>query len=317
MLTANLGGARVGRIRGAAGRGAVWAALAWIGWLGCSIEQRSPHAAAPGDESEARSAKGETVAQALPPLPSDSDIPAGPLGLSIRRGRALLQHTRDSLPRHAGSELRCFSCHLREGTQAGALPLIGVYSRFPQYRDRNGLVNLLEDRINDCFERSLNGKALARDSREMRDLIAYFAFISRGVPPPGEYPGTGLRPMDPLPADSGRGRVIFAEVCARCHGGDGGGTPLAPAVWGPRSFNIGAGMARLRSAAAFIRDNMPNDRAVVLSDQQAFDVAAYVVSRPRPDFARKANDWPNGNPPPDVAYATRAAARRTGVPPVP
>jgi thiosulfate dehydrogenase len=76
-------------------------------------------------------------------------------------------------------------------------------------------------------------------------------------------------------------------------------------------------MARLRTAAAFIRYNMPNDRAVELNDQQAFDVAAYVVSRPRPDFARKAADWPKGDPPPDVAYPTRAAARRDTVKPSP
>ncbi|HEV8598130.1 MAG TPA: c-type cytochrome, partial [Gemmatimonadales bacterium] len=256
-------------------------------------------------------AKNAGVVPALPRVPLDTETPAGPLGVSIRRGRALLQNTPDSLPRYAASALRCFSCHLREGTQAGALPLLGVYSRFPQYRARNGLINLLEDRINDCFERSLNGKALPRDGREMRDLIAYFAFISRGVPPPGELPGGGgVRSLDPLPSDTARGRVVYAETCVRCHGPDGLGTLLAPPLWGPRSFNIGAGMARLRTAAAFIRDNMPNDRAVELSDQQAFDVAAYVVSRPRPDFARKAMDWPNGDPPPDVAYPTRAASLR-------
>jgi thiosulfate dehydrogenase len=296
----------VGRLRDLAGRSVVGAGLLLAGLSSCSIEQRSPRPAL-GDESEQRRAKSE-VGQALPPVPLDSEIPAGRLGVSIRRGRALLQHTRDSLPRFANSALRCFSCHLRDGTQAGALPLLGVYSRFPQYRARNGLVNLIEDRINDCFERSLNGKALPRDGRDMRDLVAYFAFISRGVPPPGELPGGGLRSLDPLPTDTVQGRVVYAEICARCHGPDGLGTPLAPPLWGPRSFNVGAGMARLRTAAAFIRDNMPNDRAVQLSDQQAFDVAAYVVSRPRPDFARKAGDWPNGDPPPDVAYPTRAAS---------
>ncbi|HEV8149445.1 MAG TPA: c-type cytochrome [Gemmatimonadales bacterium] len=265
---------------------------------GCTIQQRTPRAAA-GSESALR-------------VPPDSEIPIGPLGASIRRGRALLRNTPDSMPDHVGSALRCFSCHLGEGTQANALPLVGVYSRFPQYRSRNGLVNLLEDRINDCFERSLNGKAVPRDGRNMRDLVAYFAFISRAVAPPGELPGIALRQLERLPADTTRGRAVFAQVCARCHGPDGAGTSLAPPVWGPRSFNIGAGMARLRTATAFIRDNMPNDRAVVLSDQQAFDVAAYVVSRPRPDFARKADDWPNGDPPEDVAYPTRAAQRKAG-----
>jgi thiosulfate dehydrogenase len=206
-----------------------------------------------------------------------------------------------------GSELRCFSCHLKDGTQGGALPLVGAYSRFPQYRARNDLVNLLEDRINDCFERSLNGTALPRDGPEMREIIAYLAFLSRGIAPPGEVAGMGVPQLTPLSPDTARGRRIFAETCVRCHGVEGGGTALAPPLWGPRSFNIGAGMARLRTAAGFIRENMPNDRAVTLTDQQAFDVAAYVMARPRPDFARKADDWPRADPPPDVAYATRAA----------
>jgi thiosulfate dehydrogenase len=185
-----------------------------------------------------------------------------------------------------------------------------VYSRFPQYRSRNGLVNLLEDRINDCFERSLNGTALPREGGDMRDLVAWFAWVSRGVPPPGAVRGMGLGNMESVEGDTVRGREVFAAVCMRCHGPAGLGTTLAPPLWGPRSFNTGAGMARLRTAAAFIRYSMPTDVAVTLTDQQATDVAAYVVSRPRPDFARKALDWPNGDPPPDVAYPTHAAIQK-------
>src|SRR5258706_802975 len=249
----SLPGAALVRLLGSLRRPA-WSCLVLVGVLACTVRQRPPRIA--GDESEEHKTRsGESVQ--MPRIPSDSEIPPGVLGVAIRRGRALLRNTRDSLPHNVGSDLRCFSCHLREGTQAGALPLIGVYSRFPQYRARNGFVNLIEDRINDCFERSLNGTALARDGPDMRDIVAYLAFISRGVAPPGEFPGSGLRPLDPRSADSVRGRSVFAEVCSRCHGPSGRGTPLAPPVWGPRSFNIGAGLARLRSAAAFIRDNMP------------------------------------------------------------
>ena len=268
------------------------------GWAGCKVRQLPPRPQA--------SAGSETLR-----APPDSVIPANVMGGAIRRGRALLANTPDSLAGHVGSALRCFSCHLKEGTQPGAFPLVGVYARFPQYRPRNGLVNLIEDRINDCFERSLNGKALPRDGRDMREIVAYLAFMSRGVPPPGDIPGMGVRTLEPLHPDTVQGQAIFAETCSRCHGVDGGGTPLAPPLWGSRSFNIGAGMARLRTAAAFIRDNMPNDRAVVLSDQHAYDVAGYILSRPRPDFARKGDDWPNGDPPPDVAYSTRAATLKT------
>ena len=288
--------------------------LVVLGLLGCTVRQRSPRTA-PGDENVERKVRSEEAGQ-FPRVPSDSEIPPGLLGISIRRGRALLRNTRDSLPHNVGSDLRCFSCHLRDGAQPGAAPLVGVYSRFPQYRARTGAVILIEDRVNDCFERSLNGTAIPADGPEMRDIVAYLAFISRGVPPPGLFPGTGVRTLDPLPADSVRGRAVFAAVCARCHGPSGRGTPLAPPVWGPSSFNIGAAFARLRVAAAFIRDNMPVDRAVTLTDQQAFDVAAFLVSRPRPDFALKVNDWPNGDVPPDVSYPTRSG-RRTPAKPKP
>ncbi len=254
-----------------------------------------------GGEGDTAARRPDSAPPAVAPLP-DSLMPAGPLGESIRRGRALLAHTRDSLPAHVGNRLRCFSCHMLEGTKPGFLTLIGVYSRFPQYRSRNALVNLIEDRVNDCFERSMNGKGLPRDGREMRDIVAYFAWLSRGVPPPGDLPGVGLPRLSVQEGDTARGRAVFASTCTRCHGDDGLGTLIAPPLWGDSSFNIGAGMARLRTAAAFIRFNMPNDGAVVLTDQQAMDVAAYVVSRPRPDFPGKLQDWPYGDAPPDVAY---------------
>lgn len=281
----------------------VWIRLAGLlvltgGWVGCRVRELPPRPSA-GPAAETLRA------------PPDSAIPDNVMGAAIRRGRALLANTKDSLPGHVGNDLRCFSCHLKEGTQPGAFPLIGVYSRFPQYRSRNARVNLVEDRINDCFERSMNGKPLPRDGRDMREIIAYMAFMSRGIAPPGEVPGMGVGALEPLRPDTGQGRAIYSETCSRCHGVEGEGTGIAPPLWGPRSFNIGAGMARLRTAAAFIRDNMPNDRAVVLGDQHAYDVAAYVLARPRPDFARKADDWPHGDPPPDVAYPTRAATLKT------
>jgi thiosulfate dehydrogenase len=241
-------------------------------------------------------------------VPADSEIPDDALGASIRRGRALLAATRDSLPAHVGNGLRCTSCHLDDGRRADAMPWVGVYARFPQYRSRNGGVNLLTDRVNDCFARSLNGRALPADGRDMRDIVAYMAFLSRGYPVGGTVEGQGLPRLAPLDGDTARGARVFATSCVACHGADGQGTPAAPPLWGPRSYNIGAGMARLRTAAAFIRHNMPYG-SPHLTDQQAFDVAAYVNARPRPDFAAKADDWPLGDPPPDVAYPTRAGRR--------
>jgi thiosulfate dehydrogenase len=203
------------------------------------------------------------------------------------------------------------SCHLDDGRRAYALPLVGVYARYPQYRSRNARVNSIEDRINGCFQRSMNGRPLPLEGRDIRDITAYLAWISRGIPVGATVEGQGTQTLTPLRPDTTQGRMVFAANCARCHGTRGEGTVVAPPLWGPESFNIGAGMARLRTAAAFIRHNMPYDRPGSLTDQQAFDVAGYVVSRPRSDFAGKENDWPNGDAPPDVAYPTRGARTLT------
>jgi thiosulfate dehydrogenase len=80
---------------------------------------------------------------------------------------------------------------------------------------------------------------------------------------------------------------------------------VGPALWGDGSYNIGAGMARLRTAASFIRHNMPFDKPGTLTDQQAYDVAAYVVSMARPDLPGKERDWADGNAPNDVPYDTK------------
>ncbi|MGI8617936.1 MAG: c-type cytochrome [Gemmatimonadaceae bacterium] len=245
--------------------------------------------------------------------PHDSLIPEGPLGESVRRGRAILAATRDSLPEHVGNDLRCTSCHFDNGTRPNVMPWTGVYGQFPQYRARVGGIQIIEDRVNDCFERSMNGKALPQDSRAMRDIVAYMAFLSRGIPVGAEVVGQGMPAVKPLPADTTRGAAIYLTMCARCHGqkGEGG---AAPPAWGNGSYNIGAGMSRLRTAAAFVRAAMPYDKPGTLTDQQAYDVAAYINSRQRPDFPGKEKDWPNGDPPPDVAYSTSALAAKPKAP---
>jgi thiosulfate dehydrogenase len=289
------------------------AACALLGLAGCRGDAR--RAAGDGADSLAGVAHAAprpaaSVAERAWPAdwPTDTAFPDGPLGVSVRRGRAILMATRDSLPAYVGNDLRCTSCHLDEGRRPGGIPWVGVYGRFPQYRSRSARVLVLEDRINDCLRRSLHGRALPPESRAMRDMVAYMAWLSRGIPVGATVSGQGLPRMEALAGDGARGEGIFAGRCASCHGADGQGTLQAPPLWGPRSFNVGAGMARLRTAAAFIRHNMPYDRPGTLTDQQAFDVAAFVTSRPRPDFPGKERDWPKGGAPPDVPYRTRGAA---------
>lgn len=224
---------------------------------------------------------------------------------AVYRGLGILTRTGDSLPRYVGANLNCTSCHLDEGRRPEAIPLVGVFARYPKYMDRTGAVVPLEDRINYCFTRSLAGSRLPPDSREMQDIVAYLAFISRGVPNGSHVRGEGLARIRVLDGDSARGQRIFADNCARCHGSSGAGMGLIPALWGPRSYSIGASMARQERAAAFIRRNMPFDRPGTLTDQQAFDVARYITSMPRPDSPGKELDWPNGGAPADAPYDTK------------
>ena len=248
---------------------------------------------------------------AAPPLlpahvTMDTTPPSGPMGASIRRGRALLAATHDSLPAHAASSLRCFSCHLDEGRRSGGLPLVGAYTRYPQYRLRRARVDLIEDRVNDCFVRSMNGHAIAAGGADMRDIVSFLAWLSRGVAVGDSVKSQSVPALATLEADSARGALVYDSSCARCHGASGQGAGVVPPLWGARSYNIGAGMARYRTAALFVLRNMPLDKPGTLTPQQALDVARYVDTRPRPDLAKKTDDWPTGERPSDVPYPTHS-----------
>ncbi|MEP6935117.1 MAG: c-type cytochrome, partial [Nitrospirota bacterium] len=163
--------------------------------------------------------------------------------------------------------------------------------------------NTLADRVNECFERSLNGRALPSDSSKLQAVVAYITWLSGGIPSGATLPWRGLQFIDSRrPLDPTNGKNVFADKCAFCHGSDGLGTMAAPPVWGPQSYTIGAGMARVSVAAAFIKANMPRSWGWSLSDDDAYDVAAYINAHPRPDFTGKVNDWPNGGKPSDAPY---------------
>jgi thiosulfate dehydrogenase len=278
----------------------------------CKVEAHDPRL---GADTSRAAAEADAATLPIPSLvrrvsfrvPQESEISDTVMLRSVRRGRALLRHTRDSLRAYVGNRLNCTSCHAHDGTQPNAMPWVGVYARFPQYRGRAGYVQIIEDRVNDCFKRSMNGRPLAAESRDMRDIVNYFAFLSLGYPVGAEVVGQGIPAVPPREGNETRGRELYANKCAVCHGVNGQGTPAAPPVWGPQSYNIGAGMARVRTAAAFIKELMPQSAPRTLTDQEAYDLAHFINSRPRPDFKTKERDWPRGDPPPDVAYPTNAA----------
>jgi len=178
-------------------------------------------------------------------LPSETSIPAGPVGEAIRRGQQILTHTAVAAKPYVGAALSCTSCHLDRGRQAHAAPWVGLWGVFPEYSARSARLELLEDRINDCFERSMNGTPLPRDSDEMRAILAYIRWLSTGVPTGASVQGRGFLRLAPARApDRARGKDVYAARCAACHGAEGqgivntGGEPVFPPLWGARSFNM-------------------------------------------------------------------------------
>ena len=246
----------------------------------------------------------ESVPLAPPP---NSALPQGPLGDAIRYGESLVTNTRALAGGYVGNGFVCSNCHLDAGRVAYAAPLAGLWGVFPEYRSRRGSVESMTERINDCFLRSMNGKPLPSDSREIIGLLAYIAWLSTGVPTGAEVQGRGFKEFAaPTPPNPQRGETLYAAKCAACHGADGQGLRGAdnaytfPPLWGPQSFNVGAGMARASVAAGFVQAKMPLGSAGTLSDQEAYDIAAYFTSKPRPEFSATKNDWPRGDAPPDA-----------------
>jgi thiosulfate dehydrogenase len=237
-----------------------------------------------------------------------------PFGKLVKYGYSLMVDTpnqigplaADQAKRYSGNNLTCQSCHLKGGTQPYAMPLTGVWGQFPQYRGREGEIGTLEERINGCMERSMNGHVLPLDSVEMKAFLAYAKWLSTGIPAGVRLTGAGAKGIkEPdRAADPAHGADVYANTCAVCHGADGRGQRAAsgagyqfPPIAGPDSYNDGAGMGRVLAAAAFVRHNMPLGTAFdapVLSDADAYDVAAYINSLDRPaagiDLGK---DYPN------------------------
>lgn len=235
------------------------------------------------------------------PLPDS--IPGGQRGEQIRLGYQLVVHTQEFASSYVGNGLTCANCHLDAGLDPNSASFVGLSKVYPEYQARAGRVLTLADRINDCVVRSLNGKAIPEDSHKLYAMVAYIEWLSKDVPEGSRMGWRGIPRLAAVKSPNpSSGAKLYTARCAFCHGADGQGTMAAPPLWGDRAFSIGSDMARLPVAASFIKSNMPRTRGWALSDQDAYDVAAYLNARPRPDFAGKGGDWPKGGKPSDVSY---------------
>lgn len=253
-----------------------------------------------------------------PAVPGGAAIVAGspdhtPAIVTEEYGRRLVAQTNELLGpdqpdparRYINSRLNCASCHLATGTEPGTLNLLQTDEHYPRFSGRAGGMTDIEDRINECMQRSMNGKPLPMDSPEMMAMAAYLRSLGRQYEAMGAASRTAAEPppfrTPARRADPAAGKVVYENRCAICHGGDGLGLLatgekangyLFPPLWGPDSFNNGAGMHRVLTASRFIKARMPLGEPT-LTDDEAFDVAAYINSQPRPEMPNLEVDYPD------------------------
>jgi thiosulfate dehydrogenase len=202
------------------------------------------------------------------------------------RGKLIFDQTPALASPYVGNKLACSDCHLKSGTADDSAPMIDVAGLFPMFNPRAGRVITLKERINECFVRSENGRPLPGDSPEMLALVAYIESLSKGQQHGKPYAKRGLATLPQLTGDSVQGKAVYAQTgCAACHGSNGAGMPpVMPPLWGPDSFNDGAGMNKPAKMAAWVYKNMPQNSPGSLTPQQAYDVSAYIDSMPHPKF---------------------------------
>lgn len=213
----------------------------------------------------------------------------------VRRGYRIFTETPTHAHRYSGNGLSCQNCHMDAGTKPHAAPMWAAWGEYPAYLIKSDRVVTFEERIQNCFRYSMNGLPPPLDSEELRALVAYSQWLSTGVPVGANLAGRGFLSIartgsDPNPL---RGRDIYAERCAMCHGKNGEGQRqpetskfAIPPLWGYRSYNKGAGLHRIDLMAGFLKANMPAGNPD-LTDQQALDLAAWIHLQERWPDPRK------------------------------
>lgn len=201
--------------------------------------------------------------------------------------------------------MNCQNCHLNAGNQPWGNNYGAVYATYPKYRDRSGRIESIYKRVSDCMERSLNGKALDSNSKEFAAIYAYIKYLGKYVQKDNKPIGSGIEKIKLLErsADPQKGQIVYIDKCQICHGNNGQGQLLVnnkeyayPPVWGDHSYNDGAGLFRISNLAGYIKNNMPflqtSHENPVLTDEQCWDLASYINSKPRPHM-NQSMDWPN------------------------
>ena len=254
---------------------------------------------------------------------NDKALDNSKLAEEIRRGFKLFTNTPTEAPRLAPGGMSCTNCHMNAGQRERSMPLVDVAGMFPEYNRRSGRLYSLGDRITDCFLRSENatGGQLGADqlpnpsSPEVLAISAYLTWLARGAEVgknpswrgQNTIPASALVPVDKL--DTAKGEAIYMDRCATCHGPDGQGVQIgdkiAGPLWGERSWNDGAGAARVYTLAGMIRYSMPYLDPGNITDEDAQHVAAFINSKPRPAFPFKERDYRVEKLPPDAVYYTR------------
>jgi thiosulfate dehydrogenase len=230
-------------------------------------------------------AASEPSGSTKPPVPQDQTA-------LIHQGKLIFDETPKYASKYVGNRLACNDCHLQSGTAPFAAPVINLAGLFPMFNKRAGHVISLQNRLQECFSRSEAGSPPPLDSPEMTSLVAYIDYLSKDEVKGQAYKGRGLVKLPDLTGDPIHGKSVYIALCAGCHGTDGAGVPpIVPAVWGPNSFNDGAGMNDPDKMAAFVFHNMPQNHPGTLSAQDAYDVSVFIHSMPRPKFNQAYKDY--------------------------
>ncbi|MBU0902202.1 c-type cytochrome [Pseudomonas sp. MIL19] len=245
------------------------------------------------DQSQITTAAAVPASNAAFQPPLESQLEDNAFGKLVQQGRAIFVDTKTHAPDYVGNSLACTNCHLEQGRKANSAPLWAAYTMYPAYRKKNDKVNSYTERLQGCFQFSMNGKAPEANGPVIAALTAYSYWLATGAPTGQELPGRAYPSVSEPKGgfDLAQGEKVYAAQCAVCHGKNGEGQKagedyVLPPLWGADSFNWGAGMHRINTAAAFIKENMPLGKGGTLSDEDAWHVAAFMNSHERPQDPR-------------------------------